>query len=64
LAKVTELAEELGVKDKLQGIGDRGEQLLAQGLCQFSAEEYINEIHALFLEFMIPEPAEPQPVWI
>lgn len=64
LAKVTELAEELGVKDKLQGIDDEEEQLLAKGLCKFSAEDYLNEIHGLLSTFMIPEPAQLQPVWI
>ncbi|KAI0392869.1 hypothetical protein F5Y17DRAFT_333984 [Xylariaceae sp. FL0594] len=64
LAKVTELAEELGVKDKLQGIDDEEEQLLSKGLYKFSAEDYLTEIHGLLSTFMIPEPAQLQPVWI
>ncbi|KAI1809720.1 hypothetical protein GGS20DRAFT_264101 [Poronia punctata] len=64
LAKVTELAEELGVKDKLQGIDDEEEQLLAKGLCKYTADDYLAEIHSLLSKFMGPEPAQLQPVWI
>ncbi|KAI0514842.1 hypothetical protein F5B22DRAFT_222233 [Xylaria bambusicola] len=65
LAKVSELAEELGVKDKLQGIEDEEEQLIAKGLHKFKAEDYLAEIHDLLSSFIIPEPVQAQqPVWI
>ncbi|KAI0101623.1 hypothetical protein GGR51DRAFT_563312 [Nemania sp. FL0031] len=65
LAKVSELAEELGVKDKLQDFDDEEGQLIAKGLRKFQAEEYLAEIHELLLNFMVPEPIAPQqPVWI
>ncbi|KAI0404356.1 hypothetical protein F4802DRAFT_252616 [Xylaria palmicola] len=65
LAKVSELAEELGVKDKLQGMDEEEEQLRANGLRKFKAEDYLAEIHDLLSALMMPEPATPQqPVWI
>lgn len=65
LAKVSELAEELGVKDKLQDIDDEEGQLIAKGLHKFRAEDYLAEIHELLSSFLIPEPASPQPtMWI
>ncbi|KAJ8120526.1 hypothetical protein ONZ43_g2785 [Nemania bipapillata] len=66
LAKVSELAEELGVKDKLQDFDDEEEgQLIAKGLRKFKAEDYLAEIHELLSSFMMPEPTLPQqPVWI
>ncbi|KAI0428425.1 hypothetical protein F5Y09DRAFT_343705 [Xylaria sp. FL1042] len=65
LAKVSELAEELGVKDKLQGIDDEEQQLIAKGLRKFKAEDYLAEINDLLSSFIISEstPAQ-QPVWI
>ncbi|KAI1190693.1 hypothetical protein F5B17DRAFT_51498 [Nemania serpens] len=65
LAKVSELAEELGVKDKLQDFDDEEGQLIAKGLRKFRAEDYLAEIHELVSSFMIPEPIQlQQPVWI
>ncbi|KAF2965258.1 hypothetical protein GQX73_g8336 [Xylaria multiplex] len=65
LAKVSELAEELGVKDKLQNTDDEEEQLTAKGLRKFKAEDYLAEIHELLSTFIISEPVpSQQPVWI
>lgn len=65
LAKVSELAEELGVKDKLQDFDDEEGQLIAKGLRKFKAEDYLAEIHELLSSFLVPEPMPPQqPVWI
>ncbi|KAI8624652.1 hypothetical protein F5Y19DRAFT_480396 [Xylariaceae sp. FL1651] len=64
LAKVSELAEELGVKDKLEDVGDEEEQLIAKGLCKFNADDYLAEIHGLLSTFMRSEPAQLQAVWI
>ncbi|KAI2638081.1 hypothetical protein GGS21DRAFT_488787 [Xylaria nigripes] len=66
LAKVSELAEELGVKDKfLQGIDEEERQLVAKGLMKFTAEDYLAEIDELISDFLSPEPSPlQQPVWI
>ncbi|KAI3343020.1 hypothetical protein F4824DRAFT_127360 [Ustulina deusta] len=65
LAKVSELAEELGVKDKLTDIDDEEQQLIAKGLRKFKAEDYLAEIHELLSSFIISEPPpSQQPVWI
>ncbi|KAJ2976035.1 hypothetical protein NUW58_g8192 [Xylaria curta] len=65
LAKVSELAEELGVKDKLQDPDEEEEQLIAKGLHKFKADDYLAEIHELLSTFMMPDAASPQqPVWI
>ncbi|CAJ2501447.1 Uu.00g043000.m01.CDS01 [Anthostomella pinea] len=64
LAQVSELAEELGVKDKFQAIDEEEQQLLAKGLYQFRAEDYLTEIKGLLSTFLTPEPVELQAVWI
>jgi hypothetical protein len=65
LEKVSELAEELGVKDKLQGIEEEEEQLITKGLHKFTAEDYLAEINELLSTFMIPGLAPlQQTVWI
>ncbi|KAI1828527.1 hypothetical protein F4861DRAFT_534950 [Xylaria intraflava] len=65
LEKVSELAEELGVKDKLQDFGDEAEQLIAKGLRIFTPEDYLVEIQDLLSYFMIPEPTPlRQTIWI
>jgi hypothetical protein len=65
LAKVSELAEELGVKDKLQDVDEEEEQLIANGLLKFKAEDYLAEIHELLSALMKPESASAQQtVWI
>ncbi|KAI1414828.1 hypothetical protein F5Y13DRAFT_15376 [Hypoxylon sp. FL1857] len=64
LAQVSELAEELGVKDKMQVIDEEEQELVAQGLCRFRPEDYLAEVQGLFSTFFKPEPAELAPVWI
>ncbi|KAI0135220.1 hypothetical protein F4814DRAFT_444039 [Daldinia grandis] len=64
LAQVSELAEELGVKDKMQIIDEEEQELLARGLCSFRPEDYLAEVQGLFATFFKPEPAEIQQVWI
>lgn len=62
---MSELAEELGVKDKLTDIDDEEQQLIAKGLRKFKAEDYLAEIHELLSSFIISEPPpSQQPVWI
>ncbi|KAI1659886.1 hypothetical protein F4813DRAFT_327421 [Daldinia decipiens] len=64
LAQVSELAEELGVKDKMQVIDEEEQELLARGLCSFRPEDYLAEVQGLFATFFKPEPAEIEQVWI
>ncbi|KAI1107890.1 hypothetical protein F4804DRAFT_3885 [Jackrogersella minutella] len=64
LAQVSELAEELGVKDKMQVIDDEEQELISRGLCRFRPEDYLAEVQGLFSTFFKPEPAALAPVWI
>ncbi|KAI1096074.1 hypothetical protein F5B19DRAFT_217908 [Rostrohypoxylon terebratum] len=64
LAQVSELAEELGVKDKLQEIDEEEQELISRGLCRFRPEDYLAEVQGLFATFFKPEPAAMTPVWI
>jgi hypothetical protein len=50
LAQVSELAEEYGIAPQTIEVVDKEEQeLLAQGLFKFRAEDYISEISGLFI---------------
>jgi len=49
LAQVSELAEEYGAQQKIQVIDEEEQELLSRGLFKFHAEDYVNEIHGLFL---------------
>lgn len=50
LAQVSELAEEYGItSQKMEVIDDEEQELLSRGLFKFRAEDYMNEIHGLFL---------------
>jgi len=51
LAQVSEIAEEYGLKDKLQVIDEEEQELASRGLCKFSADDYLGEIQALFSKF-------------
>ncbi|KAI1397642.1 hypothetical protein F4819DRAFT_490351 [Hypoxylon fuscum] len=64
LAQVSELAEELGVKEKMQVIDEEEQQLISQGLCRFRPEDYLAEVQGLFSTFFKPERADVTPVWI
>ncbi|KAI1338561.1 hypothetical protein F5Y15DRAFT_121332 [Xylariaceae sp. FL0016] len=66
LAKVSELAEELGLRDTLQIIDEEQQQLMAKGLYSFRPEDYLDEIQALQSMFFKqpPAPAPTQQVWI
>ncbi|KAI1498860.1 hypothetical protein F5X99DRAFT_411686 [Biscogniauxia marginata] len=64
LAQVSELAEELGIKEKLH-VDEEEQQLIAKGLCRFQPEDYLAEISGLMSTFFRPErPAAPQAIWI
>ncbi|KAI2473525.1 hypothetical protein F4781DRAFT_136925 [Annulohypoxylon bovei var. microspora] len=64
LAQVSELAEELGVKDKMQIIDEEEQELISKGLCRFRPEDYLAEVQGLFSTFFKPEPTALAPVWI
>lgn len=65
LAQVTEIAEEFGVKEKLNVLDEEERELISKGLCRFRPEDYLSEIQGLFSTFFKPEPMQAQqPVWI
>jgi len=50
LAQVSELAEEYGITaQKMEVIDSEEQELLSLGLFKFRAEDYMSEIHGLFL---------------
>jgi hypothetical protein len=50
LAQVSELAEEYGIaSEKMEVIDEEEQELLSRGLFKFRAEDYMSEIHGLFL---------------
>lgn len=64
LEQVSEIAEDYGVKDKLQVIDEEEQELVAKGLCLFRAEDYLAEVQGLISTFFTPEPRQAHPVWI
>ncbi|KAL7629204.1 hypothetical protein AAE478_000724 [Parahypoxylon ruwenzoriense] len=64
LAQVSELVEELGVKDKLHAIDEEEQELISQGLRKFRPEDYVAEVQGLFSTFFKADHAETAPVWI
>ncbi|CCC04921.1 hypothetical protein SMACR_04288 [Sordaria macrospora] len=59
LAQVTEIAEEYGVKEKLNEFAVEEQEMAAMGLCRFSADDYLKEIKGFFVTFYDVEPIEP-----
>ncbi|KAJ4421667.1 hypothetical protein N0V85_000052 [Neurospora sp. IMI 360204] len=59
LAQVTEIAEEYGVKEKLNEFAAEEQEMAATGLCKFSADDYLKEIRGFFVTFYGVEPVEP-----
>lgn len=59
LAQVTEIAEEYGVKEKLNEYAAEEQEMAAMGLCKFSADDYLKEIKGFFVTFYGVEPVEP-----
>ncbi|KAI0889824.1 uncharacterized protein GGS22DRAFT_4367 [Annulohypoxylon maeteangense] len=64
LAQVSELAEELGVKEKMDVIDEEEQDLIAKGLCRFRPEDYLAEVQGLFSTFFKHEPTALAQVWI
>lgn len=65
LAQVSELAEEYGIsKERLAVVDEEEQELISQGLFKFRAEDYMSEIHGLFMNaFGDPRPAMAS-MWI
>jgi hypothetical protein len=66
LAQVTEMAEEMSAKGRLDVIYEDEQYLKARGLAKMSADDYLNEIHSVMSQFF-PETVSPRPVatvWI
>lgn len=50
LAQVSEIAEEYGIsKEKLAVVDEEEQELISKGLFKFRAEDYMSEIHGLFM---------------
>lgn len=50
LAQVSEIAEEYGItKEKLAVVDEEEQELVSRGLFKFRAEDYMSEIHGLFV---------------
>jgi len=63
LARVSELAEEFGVREKVRIIDEEEKDLISRGLFKFQAEDYMSEIHGLFMSAFGDKPAKA-PMWI
>ena len=63
LAQVTEIAEEYGLKGRLNVIDEEEQELAAKGLFKFSAEEYMSEIRDILSTFF-GEPRPAAAMWI
>jgi hypothetical protein len=61
LAQVSEIAEEYGVKEKLQVIDEEEQELASRGLCKFSADDYLGEIQGLFSTLFFDAPTSRTP---
>jgi hypothetical protein len=64
LAQVSEIAEEYGVKEKLNELETEEKDLVAKGLQKFSAEDYLGEINSLIASFFADAKPMPTPLWI
>jgi len=66
LAQVTELVEEFGSKGRLDVVYEDEKYLQSRGLAQMTADDYLNEIHALMETFWPESSRSPPaaPLWI
>ena len=64
LAQVSEIAEEYGVKEKLNELETEEKDLIAKGLNKFSAEDYLGEINCLFSSFFADSKPMQPALWI
>lgn len=65
LAQVSEIAEEYGVKERLNELETEEKELVAKGLNKFTAEDYLGEINSLISSFFTDvHPMAPAALWI
>lgn len=65
LAQVSEIAEEYGISKEKMSIVDKEEQeLISLGLFKFCAEDYMSEIHGLFLSAFGDVKPKMSSMWI
>lgn len=65
LAQVSEIAEEYGItKEKLAVVDEEETELVSKGLFKFRAEDYISEIHGLFMTAFGDAKAARSALWI
>jgi len=64
LAQVSEIAEEYGVKEKLNELETEEKELVAKGLVKFSADDYLSEINSLIASFFADANPMPAALWI
>jgi len=65
LAQVTEIAEEYGIsQEKMAVIDEEEQELISRGLFKFCAEDYMSEIHGLFMSTFGDVRPSLTPVWI
>lgn len=64
LAQVSELAEEYGVQENMHIIDEEEIDLIQRGLFKFRAEDYMSEIHGLFMSTFGDNKTAMAPMWI
>jgi hypothetical protein len=65
LAQVSELAEEYGISEEKLSVADKEEQeLRSRGLFKFCAEDYMSEIHDLFMSAFSDTKPHMATMWI
>lgn len=65
LAQVSELAEEYGISQEKMAVVDEEEQeLVSRGLFKFRAEDYMHEIHGLFMSAFSESRPAMATMWI
>lgn len=65
LAQVSEIAEEYGIsKQKMDVIDEEEKELVSRGLFKFRAEDYMSDIHGLFLSAFSEGRPSMASIWI
>jgi len=65
LAQVSEIAEEFGISKARLAIADEEEkELVSKGLFKFRAEDYMSEIHGLFMSAFSDARPSMSAMWI
>jgi len=65
LAQVSEIAEDYGIaKEKLATVDEEEHELVSRGLFKFRAEDYMCEIHALFMSAFGDTKPSMSAMWI